>query len=74
MSIGAPTLAVVFVLWAVLTIAVAVLTARAARHKTDSPGLLLVCSLLLALFPPLNVLALTVLAMLPDRRAATKDG
>ena len=73
MSIGAPTLAIVFVLWAILTIAVAVLTARLARRKTDSPGLLLVCSLLLALFPPLNVLALTALAMLPDRRAVTPD-
>jgi hypothetical protein len=74
MSIDAPTLAVAVLVWAVLAMAVAVLTLGAARRRTDSPGLLLVCSLLLALFPPLNVLALTALAMLPERRAATTGG
>ncbi len=58
---GLLTLAVIFALL------ISGITWRFAQHRVDSPRLLTGCSLALGLFPPLNLLLLSLLALLPDR-------
>ena len=68
MTISADGLCVLVLVWAALAVLVTVLTARAARRRVDSAGLLTLCNALLGLFPPFNLLVLAALIMLPERR------
>ena len=68
MTISADGLGILVLVWAALAALVTVLTARAARRRVDSPGLLTLCNGLLGLFPPFNLLVLAALTMLPVRR------
>lgn len=43
------------------------LTWQVGKRKVDSPGLLACCNAALGFLPPMNILVLTVLAMLPRR-------
>lgn len=65
MNIGINTVLTLLIAWAVFAAVVTLLTARAARGRVASPGLVTLCVGFLGLFPPLNLLALTFLAMLP---------
>jgi len=71
MNISINAVLALLIAWAVFTTLVTLLTARAARRRVGSPGLVTLCVALLGLFPPLNLLALTFLAMLP---IAARDG
>ncbi len=67
MDVDAGTLGLWMSVMAVMALVVSAITWRIARGKIDSPRLLAGCSLALGLFPPLNLLLLSLLALLPDR-------
>jgi len=69
MSIDADALGQALVLLIVLDALVAAATWVVARRRTESPGLVTACNFALGLFPPFNLAALTLLAMLPTRPA-----
>ncbi len=68
MTISSGTLWALGIGWLIASAAITVATGIAARRRVDSPGLLTVCSALLAAFPPFNLLILAAVAMLPQRR------
>jgi len=65
MSIDADALGQALVLLIVLDALVTAATWVVARRRTESPGLVTACNFALGLFPPFNLAALTLLAMLP---------
>ncbi len=67
MGIEATTLGSVFMLAIIFGLMISALIWRVAGNKVDSPRLVTGCSLALGLFPPLNLLLLSLLALLPDR-------
>lgn len=69
MSISADTLGQVLVLLLALDGLVAFATWMLARQRIDAPAVVTACNVALGLFPPFNILALTLLAMLPPRPA-----
>jgi len=66
---NALTLAWIGVVWLGFTAAVTASTWILARTRVDSPLAVTACNLLLSLFPPLNLLALTLLSAM-DRKDA----
>ena len=65
MNIGINAVLTLLIAWSVFATVVTLSTVRAARGRVASPGLVTICVGILGLFPPLNLLALTFLAMLP---------
>jgi hypothetical protein len=68
MTISSGTLWTLGIGWLAAAAAITAVTGIAARRRLDSPGLLTICSALLAAFPPFNLLILAAVAMLPERR------
>ena len=73
MTLGADTLWTLGLLWLIQAAVVTGLTWVSARRRIGAPGLLLFCSVLLAAFPPFNVLVLAGLAMLPTSAPGIRD-
>ncbi|MGB5624069.1 MAG: hypothetical protein WBN65_16395, partial [Gammaproteobacteria bacterium] len=67
MGMDAGTMGGLLTLAGIFGLLISWITWRVAQHKIDSPRLLAGCSLALGLFPPLNLLLLSLLALLPDR-------
>ena len=66
-NISMDALGQALVLLVVFDVLVAAATWLVARTRTAAPGLVAGCNVALGLFPPFNLLALTLLAMLPER-------
>jgi hypothetical protein len=67
MGIEATTLGGVLTLAIIFGLMISALIWKVAGNKVDSPRLVTGCSLALGLFPPLNLLLLSLLALLPNR-------
>lgn len=67
MDIDAGTFGLWISVLALMALLVSAFTWRIALKKIDSPRLLTGCSLALGMFPPLNLLLLSLLALMPDR-------
>ena len=67
MGLEATTLGGIFKLAIIFGLLISAVTWKVAGSKVDSPRLVTGCSLALGLFPPLNLLLLSLLALLPDR-------
>ncbi|MGB5211995.1 MAG: hypothetical protein WBN31_11085 [Gammaproteobacteria bacterium] len=67
MGFDATTMGSLFALATIFALLISAVTWKVAPGKVDSPRLLAGCSLALGLFPPLNLLLLSLLALLPDR-------
>ena len=67
MGFDATTMGSLFALATTFALLISAVTWKVAPGKVDSPRLLTGCSLALGLFPPLNLLLLSLLALLPDR-------
>jgi apolipoprotein N-acyltransferase len=66
-DMNASTLAWLSMVWFGFTGAVTASTWISARQRVDSPLAVTVCNLLLSLFPPLNLMVLTLLCVM-DRK------
>jgi hypothetical protein len=67
MEFGTNALAEALLVLVAIDVLVATATWFVARDRTTAPGLVAGCNLALGLFPPFNLLALTLLAILPAR-------
>lgn len=69
MDISAGVIVQALALLLMLDALVAAVTWMVARERTDAPAVVTACNFALGLFPPFNLLALTLLTMLPRRTA-----